>query len=567
VYQASLSYPSEIVPILELALSLVAALLALWRPRRLERPLRTAWRWLGALGSRRAVLASATFGLLASAASMIWLGPPIPRISDEFGYLLVADTLAHGRLTNPTPRVPEAFEAIHAVVRPSYNSKYPPGSAVLLAVGQRLGHPAIGICLGAALLAAACCWFLQGWVPPPWPLVGSSLLVLRVVGSYWGQSYWGGVAAAVGGLLLYGALPRLQTRDGGAGRLAWGPLALGVLLLATTRPLEGALAVLPAAVVIGAALVRHRRHWLHSGERRREAVALALALATAGVGIGAYNRAVTGNPLRMPYQLHVTTYGVDAVSPYFAPPPPVTYSSPVLRAHLAKDFPRPRSWPEALAKGAGNFTRMIFFISGVPLMIFAVLALRRLPRGRRLTRWKLFALLCSLLPALLHTVTAWWFPHYSAAATGPVMLLAVLGMREASAVRWRGRRLGPWLAAGALLVRVPMTLVELPAFRPDPEDSSRFVQDLERDFAARGERAVVVVDDRLRAREEWVYNPADLERAPVLWIQDLGPGVTARVAAAYAPRRVYRLVPDEDDGPPHLIAARPEAPPETRSPG
>jgi hypothetical protein len=359
---------------------------------------------------------------------------------------------------------------------------------------------------------------------------------------------------------VYGALPRLRRRDGSAGRLAWGPLALGVLLLATSRPFEGALAVLPATVVIGAALVRHRRHWFHGRQGRREAVALALALATAGAVIGAYNRAVTGNPLRMPYQLHAATYGVDAMSPYFAPPPPVTYSSPALRAHLAKDFPRPQTWQEALAKGAGDFARMTYFVCGLPLMIFAVLALRRLPRGRRLTRWKLFALLCSLLPALLHTVTAWWSPHYSAAATGPLMLLAMLGMREASAVRWRGRRLGPWLATGALLVRVPMTLVELPAFRPDPDDSSRFVQDLQRDFAARGERAVVVVDDRLRAVEEWVYDPADLERAPVLWIQDLGPGVTTRVAAAYAPRRVYRLVPDEDGGWPHLIPARREEP-------
>jgi len=561
VYQASLSYPSEIVPILELALTLVAALLVLCRPRRLDGPLRAVWRRLARLGPRRAVLTSATFGLLASAASMTWLGSPVPRVSDELGYLLVADTFAHGRLTNPTPRVPEAFEAVHVVVRPSYSSKYPPGPAVLLAVGQRLGHPAIGICLGAALLAAASCWFLQGWVPAPWPLVGSVLLALRVgVGSYWGQSYWGGVAAAVGGLLVYGALPRLRRRNGSAGRLAWGPLAIGVLLLATSRPFEGALAVLPAAVVIGAALLRHWRHWFHGRPRRREVVALALALVAAGAIIGAYNRAVTGNPLRMPYQLHVVTYGVDAMSPYFAPPPPVPYSSHVLRAHLAKDFPRPQTWQEALAKGAGDFARMIYFVCGLPLMIFAVLALRGLARDRRLTRWKLFALLCSLLPALLHTVTAWWSPHYSAAATGPLLLLAVLGMREASAVRWRGRRLGPWLAAGALLVRVPMTILELPAFRPDPGDSSRFVQELQRDFASRGERAVVVVDDRLRAVEEWVYNRADLERAPVLWIQDLGPGVTARVAAAYAPRRVYRLVPDEDGGWPRLIPARQEAP-------
>src|SRR4029079_13088521 len=302
----------------------------------------------------------------------------------------------------------------------------------------------------------------------------------------------------------------------------------------------------PAAVILAGVLAKRRRRWW------RPAAALVVALRAGAAVTLAYDRATTGHPLLMPYRLHVTTYGVDAMSPYFAAPAPVRYSSPVLKAHLGRAFARPHTVADALVAAAGHFARMSYFVLGLPLLIFAALTLRRLPRGAP-TRWKLFALLCAALPAAVHSVTAWWSPHYSATAVGPLLLLAMFGMREGAALRWRGRRLGPWLALAALLVRVPLTLVELPAFRPDADDWSRLAPRLERHFAARGERALIVVDDRLRNVDEWVYNRADLDASPVLWIQDLGPEITREVAAAYPPRRVYRLEPPPAHGWPRLV--------------
>lgn len=536
-------------PFLEVALTLVAGVLVLWRPRSLDRPLSRAWRALAALRGGRAVWVSALVALIASAATMLWLGFPVPVIPDEYGHLLIGDTFAHGRLANPMPKVPAAFEETVILVRPTYTSKYPPAQGVVLAAGQLLGHPGIGVVLSVVLLAAACCWFLQGWLPPPWPAVGTALLTLRVgVGSYWGQSYWGGALPAIGGLLLYGALPRLFGRRG---RLQWLPLAAGVSLLALSRPVEGALATLPAAAVVAVGLFRQWRRWWQTAFR------LGIALGVGAVLATGYNLAVTGDPLRHPYQLHRATYGVDALSPYVAPARPVRYSSPVLAAYFAKPMPRPSSWTAALGNGSGNFARMAYFVCGLPLLVFlvsTVYAARHASLSQARWRWRLFAALCALLPAALYAVTAGWLIHYSAAATGPLMLLALFSMREAAAVRCRGRRLGPWLAAAALLVQLPLTpLTVWKTQRPWPQHRANWRARVEARFAARGDRAVIVVDDRVRVDQEWIYNHADLESAPVLWIQDLGIDATRRVAAAYAPRRILRLVPGEGEMPWRLV--------------
>src|ERR1035438_1114506 len=54
---------------------------------------------------------------------------PTPGGSDDFSHLLVADTLAHLRLANPTHPFHRFFEAIYILQEPNYSSMYQIGRA------------------------------------------------------------------------------------------------------------------------------------------------------------------------------------------------------------------------------------------------------------------------------------------------------------------------------------------------------------------------------------------------------------------------------------------------------
>src|SRR5690348_15160980 len=173
--------------------------------------------------ARRRGWAILFIGLLAFAGDAVvskWK-PPLPIAPDEFSYLLAADTFVSGRLTNPTPAQWQHFETPEVLVRPSYQSKYPPGQGFFLAVGQRLtGNPLAGVWLSSALACAALCWMLQAWVGEAWALYGG-LLATCQLGWFgrWAQSFWGGMVAALGGALVFGAVRRLANEEGGLGRI------------------------------------------------------------------------------------------------------------------------------------------------------------------------------------------------------------------------------------------------------------------------------------------------------------------------------------------------------------
>src|SRR5580658_7907161 len=79
---------------------------------------------LCALSSRRYLCWTllALFMIAGRIALLPVLPPPEPMFHDEFSNLLVGDTFAHGRVTNPTPQHPEFFESPHILLHPVYAS-------------------------------------------------------------------------------------------------------------------------------------------------------------------------------------------------------------------------------------------------------------------------------------------------------------------------------------------------------------------------------------------------------------------------------------------------------------
>src|SRR5258707_3995602 len=247
---------------IEICLSIVAILWAFafphWGSRWFER-IESSFSWF----AQRRILSVIAVGVLAVVVRLVVLpvlAVPDPAINDEFSYLLMADTFAHGRLANPTHPMWAHFETFHVNQVPTYVSKYYPAQGIFLAMGQVVcGHPFWGVLLSSALMCAAICWMLQGWMPPPWALLGGILAVIRLgTFSYWANSYWGGAVAGLGGALALGALPRIKEKQR-VRDAAW--MGIGLALLFNSRPYASGFLAVPIAIVLLA--------WLFSNDELR----------------------------------------------------------------------------------------------------------------------------------------------------------------------------------------------------------------------------------------------------------------------------------------------------------
>lgn len=507
------------------------------------------WRW------GVAVIALAAFLI---AAGIEWLYPYAPRIHDEFSKLLSADTLLHGRLSNPTPQVWQPLQSFHVIMQPAYAAKYPIGPGLLIAAGWLLlGSPIASSWLAVAACSASVAWCARAVVPRRWALFAGLLVALHpALQTNWSQSLVHGYLPAIGSALLTGGVLRLRRgwRGGFEDLTAIWLAGYGVGLMAISRPFEGL--VCTASMACLAWFLWSPRSVL---ERCRLAVRcsffasppvlIALALTVAN------NQATTGQWSKMPYQIHEHEYAVAPLFIFQSERTPAISetdrSRTISRFHSgwSLDSYHAHAGLTGYLQGLFDCGRIFVGFWSGPLWLVPLVSIGlwwRFSAARGLA-------IAVVAQCLASCLVCWVYPHYLAPILPWLVLLSVLGLQRfvASVRDLESRRktllvtcMAIVLLQGAGLLAGGLRLSSHPA-RAWALQRQTLVERLEH---AGGQHLVLVrYEDDHDVHAEWVYNMAEPENASVLWARDERADWTERLLKVYGPgRQVWRVEPDAD---------------------
>ena len=513
--------------------------------------LRSVYEWFSSRPVR-AVLLCAVSPVMLRLLLLPFSPIPTPSIHDEFSHLLLADTLAHGRLTNPTPVMWRHFESIHVIQKPTYNSMYPPAQGIFLALGQVFFHqPWAGVELSIALMAAAMYWMFLAWMPRNWALFGVVLAILKLaLVGFWVNSYMGGSVPAVGGALVVGALPRLKRESFKA--LHSFLFGLGAVILMNSRPLEGG--VLTLAVL--AFLLPNLQRIFRDGRfdlLKRLILPGATVFLVGAACLGVYCWRVTGHFTRMPYQVNRSTYGWPE-NLAILPPKRVNLQEPVLRNMYELEVSHhniyksiPGLVDNLVTRAFDNWAYLLGPVLTIP---FFLPFFMWKPRARGL-------ILILLVMGLLNLLQLLLYPYHLAPVIPVMFCLIAMGSQALFAQISRlGQGRGNYFAIVLPLLLVTVSGLKLFGDEIEIPPSSYWERGFEwhRDTRAAvtdwlgaipGKQLVVVrYAENHPVNQEWVYNGADLDGSKILWARELDTASNLELLHYYSNRQAWLLEAD-----------------------
>jgi hypothetical protein len=502
------------------------------------------------------------FGVIALRLAVLQQLPvPVPGIHDEYSYLLLGDTLAHGRLANPTHPMWISFESFHINWVPTYSSKYPPGQGAVLAVGQVLGLPWVGVVLSVGAMCAALLWMLQGWLPARWALLGGAMAALKFgVASYWINSYWGGAVAATGGALVLAATPRIVRTAKTTDALL---LGLGLTILANSRPYEGLLFAIPVAAWF---------FWWLAGKTKpsvslrtritRVFVPLTAVLVLNLAFMGYYNWRLSGDAFLFPYVLNTRTYRTAGLFLWDHPKPPLQYHNEQFEDFYngweREDYRN--TWEDAWNISEIKLTRSgsTYFWWGTLLVLPGLLFVFR-------DRKMHVPISIFWLVATGFLLVIWSFPHYAAPVTCVIFLLLVQALRHLRAMRLPRRPIGVALSWAVVCLLATDVISAVSKHECDPlewacqGDPSRAAIAKKLSQTPGKHLIMVRYEEDHNVHDEWVYNGAEIDTAKVLWARELDAQQNAKLFSYFKDRQIWLVEPDKDNTELISYTPRPES--------
>jgi len=348
-----------------------------------------------ATSSRAFAAGIAVAAFVAAAFVAHWSYAGMPFASDEMAQLFHARVLAGGQLVAHAETAREFFNTAPMLDRDGlWFSQYPIGGPLLLAAGVLLGAPSLvnPVLLGVAALAFY--RFLALAADEPAARAAALVFLLSPMVLLMGGSQMNHVAALTFTLVAYWQAVAADAAPAGRARLVHGASSGAAIgLVATVRPLDGALVALAIGAVQAARAMRDRDRWA--------ALAVQAAAGAIPVALLLYaNSATTGGPLLFAYDAlngpeHAIGFHLDPNGEEHTPIRGLTYAS-------------------------GYLMRLSLFLFEWPLPGVLICALG-LAAVARPNRWE--QSLAALMAVVLAGYAAYWFDGFFA---GPRFLFAAV---------------------------------------------------------------------------------------------------------------------------------------------
>jgi hypothetical protein len=361
--------------------------------------------------------------------------------------------------------------------------------------------------------------------------------------------------AAGGSALVFGGIKRLWRTP----RVVPSALTgLGALILANTRMYEGLLVCIPAFAVMAWWFVRSgsppRRTRLRFG-----IVPAATVVLMGAAGMASYNRAVTGDWSRLPYQIHQSQYFNQGVFLFSPARVPDRKPAPRLASLYQEYASAPLTGRQLIASIARNGSERLSgaiesALGGVdyrreparPILMwtFALVLTVMMSAWRP---WLWFVVGTTLFVVLGQSLVWWWFPHYSAPIV-PLVLAAVALLLHSVAGRApvrRARRFAPAALVVLASLHAATDLVIPASGEPSRRSRNDVLAYLERQPGSH--LVFVTYDDEVSPHEEWVWNRAELESSRVIFAHHLGDTKNSELVAAYPGRSLWQVIVSSSD--------------------